>query len=247
MNVYLWPNQSVMKNAYIWEYTPPYLCFTANTANSTVQLTVWYGSPTSVSLETSTNWKNWSAYTMWNTITLSNIWDKVYIRNTSETDTWFSTSDSNYYNFVMSWSIAASWDITSLLNKNWTNTVSSYCFFWLFYNCYSLTVAPSLPATTLSDFCYYSMFYKCTSLSSLPKLPATTLKSYCYSNMFNWCTNIKLSTTQTWTYQTSYRIPITWTWTTASNALYRMFYQTWGAYTSDPSINTTYYTSNTVV
>ena len=58
---------------------------------------------------------------------------------------------------------------------------------------------------------------------------------------------IKISSTQTRAYQTPYRIPTTWTGTDASNALYRVFYQTWWTYTSDPSINTTYYTSNTVV
>ena len=237
---------SELKNAYIGEYVPPYLCFTANTASSTVKLNkIW--SPTAVTLETSTDWTNWSTYTFWNTITLSNIWDKVYFRNTSTSNTAFSTSYSNYYQFVMTWSIAASWDITYLLNKNGTNTVNSYCYYYLFYGCDSLTSAPKLPATTLNEYCYRDMFISCTNITTLPKLPATTLYSNCYRQMFYWCTKIKLSTTQTWEYQTPYRIPSEWAWTDWTASLSDMFASTWWTFTWTPSINTTYYTSNTVV
>lgn len=251
-----------------------YLCFTANTAGSTIRL-YKQGSPTAVTIETSTDWSNWSTYTIDTIITLSNIWDKVYFRNTSETDTNFSLDGNNYYRFT-SWdnsSISASWDVMFLLNKNWTTTASYSCFVYLFYNLTSLTTAPKITATTmwwqccwnmfmwctnlttvpelsatnLADTCYYSMFKNCKNLEVLPKLPATTLTTYCYNQMFSWCSKIKLSTTQTWEYQTEYRIPTTWTWTTASNALNNMFYDTWWAWQWGPTINTTYYTSNTIV
>ena len=299
MNIYLHPSwvKKELKNAYIGEYPWP-LCFTANTAGSTVQLKKT-GGPTSVTLETSTDWNTWSTYTIWTTITLSNIWDKIYWRNTSETDTWFGIDGSNYYTFAMTGSIAGSWDINYLLNKNSTTTVSSSCYRNLFYNCTSLTTVPELPATTLADYCYHYMFawctwltiapelpattmksycyggmfsncsslttapslpattldsycyqymfYNCTNLVSLPELPAATLSASCYQYMFRSCSKIKLSTTQTGEYQTAYRIPKTWTWTTASNALWNMFQSTWWTFTWTPSINTTYYTSNTVV
>ena len=253
--------------------TPPdYLCFTANTAGSTVQLTKKW-SPTAVSLETSTDWKTRADYTIGNTITLANVWDKVYMRNKSETTTWFSTSDSKYYNFVMTWSIAWSWDVNYLLCKNSTTTLANYCYYYMFYWCTWLITAPELPATTLANYCYNymfnwctslitapqlpattlanncygCMFYWCTSLTTLPQLPATTLTEFCYRDMFNWCSKIKLSTTQTWEYQTPYRIPTSWTWTTASYALNGIFNNTGWTFTWTPSINTTYYTSNTVV
>ena len=322
-----WPFKiNELKNAYIGE--APYewneLCFTANTADSTVKLLkVW--SPTAVTLETSTNGRNWSTYTFGDTITLSNVWDKVYWRNTSTTDTGFSTSWVDYYRFAMTWSIAWSWDINYLLNKNSTTSVSIQCYRAMFYWCTWLTTAPSLPATTLASNCYSSMFQNCTSLTNAPVLPATTLANYCYSSMFYWCTwltstpvlpattlanycysdmlrgctslttapalpattlstycyrtmflgctnleglpklpattlasncyaymfyqcsKIKLSTTQTWAYQTPYRIPTTWTGTTATDALIDMFTSTWWTFTWTPSINTTYYTSNTVI
>jgi len=238
--------QFEVQNIYIGEYVPPYLCFTANTAGSTVQLTKW-NSPTAVTLETSTDLENWTTYTIWDTITLSNIWDKLYWRNTSETDTWFSTSGNVYYYFVMTWSISGSWDVNYLLNKNSTTSVSSNCFARLFDWCTALTTPPKLPATTLALYCYRNMFAWCTSLETLPSLPATTLADYCYWYIFYQCSKIKLSTTQTGEYQTPYRIPKSWTWTTGTQSLTGMFEDTWWTFTSDPTINTTYYTSNTVV
>lgn len=230
---------------YMWREAE-YLCFTANTANSTVQLTK-NGSPTAVTLETSTDKNTRTTYTIWDTITLSNIWDKVYWRNTSETDTGFSTSGSNYYQFSMSWNVMCSWELVYLLNKNWTNVLSEYCFRTLFYNCAALVTPPSLQAKTLAAYCYLNMFMNCTWLEALPYLPAETLTQSCYQNMFRWCTKIKLSTAQTWEYQISYRIPTYWSWTTATNALNDMFYSTWWTFTWTPTINTTYYTSNTVI
>lgn len=236
---------------YMWRerVMPDYLCFTANTANSWLKL-YKQGSPDVISLETSTDWNNWVSYTFGTLITLTNIWDKVYWRNTSSTNYPFYKDGSNYYYFTM-WSassIAASWDITSLINKDFTTTIpANYCFANLFNGCEKLTSAPSLPATTLTEWCYQSMFNGCTSLTTLPSLPATTLQQYCYRYMFYYCTWIKVSTSKTWEYQTAYRIPTEWTGTTANNALADVFWYTWWTFTWTPSINTTYYTSNTVV
>ena len=317
-----------MRNVFNWSrFRAPlsnYLCFTANTAWSTIKLTKT-GSPTSVTLETSTDLNTWTTYTIWDTITLSNVWDSVYWRNTSENDTLFSTGTSNYYKFVMTWSISWSWDINYLLNKNSTTTVSSYCYYYMFNGCTSLVTAPSLPATTLANYCYSnmfrwctwlttapvlpgttltnncyrSMFYWCTSLVTAPSLPATTLADSCYQAMFNWCTSlttpptlsattaaiscyfqmfywctnleqlpalpattlanscyygmfqkcskIKISGTQVWEYINEYRIPTIWTWTGGINPMSSMFSNTWWTFTWTPSINTTYYTSNTIV
>ena len=69
-------------------------------------------------------------------------------------------------------------------------TLSSSCYNCMFYGCTSLTVAPSLPATTVVDNCYKSMFNSCTSLTSAPSLPATTLSINCYNSMFRGCTKL---------------------------------------------------------
>ena len=126
-------------------------------------------------------------------------------------------------------------------------TLANSCYKYMFDGCTALTTAPALPATTLASVCYSGMFHGCTALTTAPELPATTLANSCYNYMFNGCTNIKLSTSQTGEYQTEYRIPKSGTGTTATNALNNMFANTGGTFTGTPSINTTYYTSNTVV
>lgn len=121
------------------------------------------------------------------------------------------------------------------------------CYMLMFGNCASLTTAPVLPATTLANGCYNQMFNNCDNLTSIPSLPATTLVNQCYYAMFVGCTNIKLSTTQTGSYVNAYRIPTTGTGTTASEALTTMFHNTGGTFTGTPNLNTTYYTSNTII
>ena len=124
-------------------------------------------------------------------------------------------------------------------------TLATCCYRWMFDGCTSLTQAPALPATTVAESCYKSMFRGCTSLTQVPALPATNLKRECYSNMFDGCTSLKLSSTQTGEYTQEYRIPSSGTGTTATNALVEMFTGTGGTFTGTPSINTTYYLSNT--
>lgn len=88
----------------------------------------------------------------------------------------------------MTGKIAASDNVMSMLN--YSDTCISACFYGLFKDCTSLTVAPELPATILADYCYDSMFNGCKNLVNAPELPATTLCNYCYSYMFAGCTNL---------------------------------------------------------
>lgn len=70
-------------------------------------------------------------------------------------------------------------------------TLADYCYYEMFDGCKSLTTAPSaLPATTLASNCYEYMFYGCSSLTTAPELPATTLANRCYGNMFLSCTSL---------------------------------------------------------
>ena len=68
-------------------------------------------------------------------------------------------------------------------------TLTDYCYSSMFGGCYSLTTAPTLPATTLAWGCYNDMFYR-TPLTTAPALPATTLAQYCYRSMFSGCTSL---------------------------------------------------------
>ena len=124
-------------------------------------------------------------------------------------------------------------------------TLTVNCYSFMFQGCTSLTQTPALPATTLAIGCYDNMFFGCTSLTQAPALPATTLTVYCYRGMFYGCTSLKLSTTQTDEYTQEYRIPSSGTGTTATNALTNMFFSTGGTFKGTPTINTTYYLSNT--
>ena len=123
-------------------------------------------------------------------------------------------------------------------------TLATNCYFGMFSGCIALTKAPKLPATTLANSCYLNMFRDCTSLTQAPALPATTFANYCYQYMFYGCTSIKLSSSKTDEYTQEYRIPITGTGTTATNALTNMFTSTGGTFTGTPKINTTYYLSS---
>jgi hypothetical protein len=123
-------------------------------------------------------------------------------------------------------------------------TLADECYSNMFYGCTGLTTAPSLPATILAECCYYYMFGGCTGLTTVPSLPATTLADYCYQYMFRDCTALKVSTTQTETYQYAWRIPKSGTGTTATNWNYGMLFYTGGTFKGEPSIDTTYYVEN---
>ena len=122
-------------------------------------------------------------------------------------------------------------------------TLMEGCYEGMFHGCDSLTTIPSnlLPATTLADYCYSSMFSDCISLHTICNLPATTLMEGCYLSMFSGCLSIKLSETQTTEYSIAYRIPVTDTGITATDALTNMFASTSGTFIGTPDLNQTYY------
>lgn len=175
--------------------TPAYwgLCFTAEQANSTVAMTA-NGSAPSVNLLYSTDAVNWSPFVVGTTtVTLASVGDKVWLKAGTGGNTRFGSSTSNYNTFSLSGLVAASGSIMSLLDgeeeENFT-LPANYAFGCLFYNCGTLTAAPSLPATTLKNNCYAWMFRNCTSLTAAPELNATTLTSNCYIQMFRGCTSL---------------------------------------------------------
>ena len=155
--------------AKIGSPTPPAyggLCFTAKSANSSVQLTA-VGSAPAVTLVKSFDGVNWSDYTVGEVIDLPSVGDFVYLAAGEGGNNSFGASSSKYHKFVINGLVAASGDITSILN----------------FDC---------AQTTLAVYCYNSMFSGCTGLTSAPELPATTLASSCYNSMFRGCTNISL-------------------------------------------------------
>lgn len=173
------------------ENEPPCLCFTS-TGESSIKIVhqgAWTGS---WAFESSLDKKSWSAYALNTVINLSD-GDKVYFRGQKDGT---PQGDGIYHKFVMTGSIAASGDVTYLLNR--LGSVSdltpygAYTFRCLFLGCSSLTSVPSLQSITLTEGCYSLMFQNCTSLTSVPPdlLPATTLAASCYNEMFNGCTSL---------------------------------------------------------
>ena len=109
-------NSGFLGNVKAWgeeEPAPIWICFTAEQANSTVHLDK-VGSPDTIYLETSTDGSTWTDYS-WtnstgNTLTLTNVGDKVYMRAKTENQT-IGKNSSNYYKFIITGPIAASGNI----------------------------------------------------------------------------------------------------------------------------------------
>ena len=172
--------------------TPAYggLCFTAESANSSVQLTA-VGSAPAVTLVKSFDGVNWEAYVVGEVIDLPSTGDFVYLAAGEGGNETFGSSTSVYHQFVINGRVAASGDITSIRRFDLEQTkLANYCYYSMFQGCTGLTSAPELPATTLASGCYRQMFYGCTGLTSAPELPATTLAAYCYAYMFQGCTGL---------------------------------------------------------
>ncbi len=180
----------------------PYLCFTAEVANSSVTLNK-VGSPVPNTIQYSYDGKNWDDYTFGSTIQLINIKDKVYFRNADSFDDSnprdFTIDDANRYSFSIGSDsrVKASGDIQSLIDRNVVTKIARR-FRLLFVNCSGLTTPPKLGAETLVGYSYYRMFEGCTNLNAIPELPATQLISNCYRQMFSGCTilsSVKLTPT----------------------------------------------------
>ena len=138
----------------------------------------------------------WNPYSMSTTessaqmITLNN-GETVMFRGNNANLAYYLDSEDDYQatKFIIEGQIAASGDVSSLLNGiGGVLTAPIRCYSFMFYGCTSLTQAPALPATTLANHCYGYMFNDCTSLTQAPALPATTLANHCYEFMFNGCT-----------------------------------------------------------
>ena len=165
------------------------LCFTAESANSSVQLTA-VGSAPSVTLIKSFDGINWEDYAVGEVIELPST-GFVYLAAGEGGNESFGSSTSAYHKFVINGLVAAFGDITSLRRFDLEQTtLAAYCYNSMFRGCTGLTSAPELPATTLATSCYNSMFRGCTGLTSAPELPATTLAAYCYNSMFSGCTGL---------------------------------------------------------
>ena len=176
--------------------TDKYLTFTANENGSSVGFYYNRNSDTGKNMQYSTDGgATWQDYTIG--VGSSNVvpitieeGESVKFRGENE-NLAYVIDEYNYITIrcAISGSVAASGDVTSLLNGAGGDvSVPQRCYSYMFSGCTGLTTAPELPATTLAQSCYSYMFSGCTSLTTAPELPATTLAQYCYQNMFYGCT-----------------------------------------------------------
>ena len=118
----------------------------------------------------------------------------------------------------------------------------------MFSGCSSLKRPPQILALTLSDYALASMFGGCSNLEALPELIATSFADYACQRMFDGCAKIKMSTTMSAEYQTTYRIPSQGTATAGQfYPFFAMFNGTGGSFKGTPTVNTTYYTANEII
>ena len=170
------------------------LCFTAQEPGSTIKITK-NGDAPAINLQTSTDGKSWTPYTVEDIITVPNVGDKVYFKAVGSNSA-LATSPNEYHMFITEvGQFEASGNVNSLLEENeeTARTMSlegkNFCYAYLFSGT-TLTKAPELPATTLAYGCYAFMFQWCTVLTQAPTLPATTLADFCYYYMFENCTSL---------------------------------------------------------
>lgn len=171
------------------------LCFTAEEDGSTVAMQA-VGSATSVSLQYSTNGKDWDDFIVGTTsVTLTNVGDVMYMRAGENGNATMASSASRYNNFLMSGKVAASGNVTSLLNGSTpqTNTLSNYSFTRLFSGCSSLTEPPDIGFTKISHSgTFRGMFHNCVSMRSTPLIPILSVdKGNTFTEMFIGCTSIR--------------------------------------------------------
>lgn len=186
-----------------------YLCFTAVAANSTVQLNK-VGEPNDISLEISRDKKTWTPYNWtWNdesdhslgatgdTITLSNIGDKVYWRERTlegYVKGLFSKDVNNYFHFESEQALNCSGNIMSLLDRTLVlNTVPLNAFYHLFRAGYAgqnvdILTAPKLPAVEVSTSGYRYMFLG-TSVVSV-KVDGTIFGASACASLCSGCKNL---------------------------------------------------------
>lgn len=246
-------NGSNVQNVYVngiqvWPESTPKLTFhsadsfTLETANASKN---WDGT-----IEYSTNaqtWATWDGTTSLTAASDDGVY-YIYLRGTGNT---YITAQSQGNGFVITGSgVSCDGDIRALFEyadvENATPT--DYALHRLFYGQNALVSCPEILFASLPQNVFRQMFYHCENLETIPAIVAVEINSNAMYQMLNGCQKIKVSDTQTGEYQTPYRIPMEGTATIiGTNQTRGMLGNTGGTFTSNPSINTTYYTSNAVV
>ena len=168
------------------------LCFTAVEDSCTISMEA-IGNAPQISLEISSDQRNWSPFVVGNTvIRLEQAGDKVYFRTSQNLMLPLAKSASDYNRFVISGIVDSSGDVQSLLRNDYrVNYTKAYSFSHLFDGCGTLRTAPELTAAIVGMGCYSHMFKGCVSIKEAPILPALILSTACYESMFEGCSSLQ--------------------------------------------------------
>ena len=170
---------------------PRYLTFTTNEDNSSVGFAQYYNeTPVEYNIQyKKTSDSDWTDYTVENednfVIIELDEGESVMFKGINPNGFYNAETDEGMY-CIIEGSVAASGDITSLLNGVGGDcALPADCFSGFFDGCEGLTTAPALPATTLADYCYSGMFDGCSLLSSITCLATDITATNCTANWVN--------------------------------------------------------------
>ena len=162
----VYSNNDTWGQVSITQPTIPYVGFTATADNSSIRM-VYGGTLVGCipDLQYSYDGQSWKKFELSTTYDVEK-GKTFYMRGHNPNGV--SIRFDGYSYFDMKGSFEGSGDIMTLVDSTGaTTTAPDYCFYRLFRNCTSLTIAPRLTATTINYQAYVSMFSGCTKLQHI--------------------------------------------------------------------------------
>jgi len=176
----------------------------AKVANSTVSMMSNMATSPSIEYsEDNTTWQTWPSTQqdmgggtmgwIFDTITLTNVGDKVYFRGTNAALSDFANQKVSVFSLAGNLKLGGT--VQSLVDGTGESTTAiemAQLFPVLGQPASVITEVEEglLPATTLVDYCYYGMFVGQAGLTSSPILPAKTIPASAYNSMFPNCSSL---------------------------------------------------------
>lgn len=150
------------------------------------------GTPTEVELEYSLDcgdtWTTWTESNNVRTLTLT-VGQTMFVRNTNETSTGFSTGMTSYYRFSFSSIAYADGKVNSLVCKNPdVATINNWIFYALFGSQTNLYSSPILTFTVINaNRAYRQMFNNCSNIAKI-KTYMTNVSGT--ESLYNWLNGV---------------------------------------------------------
>ena len=188
------PNRIPKNDTYTWYVNVAALRFTAEDGGATIKLNK-YGKPTNVTLQYSLNNAiSWDDLVFGEEIYVAK-GQNIYIQAKNDANA-FSTSESDYYQFVINGMMSVSGDVTTLYKTSGNiSSIPNYAFYKLFSGCTGLKNLPTItrPNIPVGEYSHAYMFENCTSILEAPDSLSLTLSEGCYKGTFKGCTKIEVA------------------------------------------------------